>query len=88
LGEIEDEMSNGLIQSYVKNQWMVSTIHRESSAMLAAGVWYYETLVWNWDAEKRERTNMIAQYDSGISEQSAFSHHFLVCKTLPQEVEG
>lgn len=31
---------------YVLNDWKVSVIYRETSAMLNAGHWYYETIVW------------------------------------------
>lgn len=48
-------MSEKLIQSYVKDRWFVSTIHRQSSATANPDGWYYETMVWNWNAEAKER---------------------------------
>ena len=49
------------IQSYVHHDgkcFMVSTITRDSSAMLAPGR-YNETIVWAYDWDKRERGEMI-----------------------------
>jgi len=80
-------MSEKLIQSYVKDRWFVSTIHRQSSAALNPDGWYYETMVWNWNAETKEREpNFIAQYDSGLTEEFAIQHHAKVCASLPEEV--
>jgi ATP phosphoribosyltransferase regulatory subunit HisZ len=77
-------MAEKLIQSYVKDKWFVSTMYRQTSAAFASELWYYETMVWNWNAETREREpNFIAQYDSGLTEKAAMEHHMRVCALLP-----
>jgi len=53
-----------LVQTYVFHEgraFYVSTINRESSAALAYGHEYAETLVWEWDAESRTRGNIVGQ---------------------------
>ena len=83
----KQDVSERLIQSYVKDQWFVSTIYRQSSAALNPDGWYYETMVWNWNAETKEREpQYIAQYDSGLSEQFAVAHHARICAALPERL--
>ena len=85
--EGEGIMSEKLIQSYVKDRWFVSTIYRQSSAALNPDGWYYETMVWNWNAETKQREpNFIAQYDSGLTEEQAIQRHAMVCASLPEGV--
>lgn len=48
------------------DQWFfVSTIERDSSAMVAPPPRYYETLVWEWDRAAARRGAMVGQYGSG-----------------------
>lgn len=77
-------MSEKLIQSYVKEQFFVSTIHRKSSTI--PPMWYYETMVWKWHKGKRERGNLLSQHDSGMSESSAFDDHMLICHNLLKDL--
>ena len=51
-------MSTPVCRSYVHfgaKCWLVSTINRESSSPYADGLMYDDTVVWEWDTEKRER---------------------------------
>ena len=89
LGWVQSQIVEGeaLIQSYVKGRWFVSTIYRQSSAALNPDGWYYETMVWDWNAERREREpNFIAQYDSGLTEPHAMAHHLSICQSLPHSL--
>lgn len=63
------------IQSYVADQWYVSTVWRQSSAMFAGDRYYYETLVWRWDSERRERREL-------IHEAEGLDTHFDICQKL------
>lgn len=76
----EEKCSEGLIQSYIKDRYFVSTIHRRSSAMELRGSWYYETIVWEWDVKTRERGKMLDQHDSGVGESFAIGNHCGICK--------
>ncbi len=81
-------MSEKLIQSYVKDRWFISTIYRQSSAALNPDGWYYETMVWDWDAQTKTRgEHFIAQYDSGLSETYAMRHHADVCASCGREAK-
>ena len=79
-------MSEKLIQSYVKEQFFVSTIHRKSSTM--PSMWFYETMAWEWDKGNRHRGELISQDDSGISEDLALDDHMLICLNLLKEIEN
>jgi hypothetical protein len=57
-------MSDKVMQSYVWHDgkcFFVSTIDRQSSAALSQGGTYAETLVWDYDYEKRERGALVGQ---------------------------
>lgn len=71
-------ISRTVIQSYVFQQgteraYFVSTIDRESSAALAYGARYLETMVWRW--ENKTRTDLIYSGEGS-------TEHFRVCKHL------
>ena len=54
-------MSGKIAQTYVWHEgqcYFVSTINRESSAMLAPGV-YSETMAWEYDYDNRQRGELI-----------------------------
>lgn len=74
-------MSTGLIQSYVRGAYLVSTIRRQCSAVPAA-LWYYETIVWAWDAKTRERGEQLQMHDSGNYAKGALISHADICETL------
>lgn len=77
-----------LIQSYVKDQWFVSTIYRQSSASHAPDHWYYETMVWPWDSETRRRGERFTdQQDSGLTTTHALESHFQIVRALMLESE-
>lgn len=53
-----------VIQTYVQHQgrwFFVSTINRESSAALADGHIYAETLIWDWNPETKDRGRIVWQ---------------------------
>jgi hypothetical protein len=68
-----------LIQSYLLEKYFVSTAYRRSSAVELTEHWYYETMVWEWDAETKERGNVLLQESSGIGKESAIRNHFSIC---------
>lgn len=71
-----------LIQSYLMGKWMVSTAYRQSSATTESPPWYFETIVWAWDSEKRERGEMLHMDDSGSEPISALGKHNYICLSL------
>lgn len=75
-------MENKIIQSYVWHKgkcFFVSTINRESSAALAYGRIYAETMAWGYDYEKRECGNLIWQ-DEDV--ENGIETHNKVCREL------
>lgn len=68
-----------LIQSYVRDRFFVSTILRRSSAVNGPTE-YYETMVWSWDAQTKERGALIEQSDSGWAPKLALIDHASVCE--------
>jgi hypothetical protein len=71
-----------VIQSHVwhgDHCYFVSTIDRESSAALAYGARYWETLVWRW--EGGERTDLLHQAEGRRA-------HFNICQQLIEHGEG
>lgn len=74
-------MNNRVMQSYVWHDnkcFFVSTIDRECSSMLGPST-YAETIVWEYDYEKRERGNLVHQ--DGDSAGS-ISEHLVICKRI------
>jgi hypothetical protein len=66
-------------QSHVwhkEKEFFVSTINRESSAALAYGATYSETIVWEWNPVKNERGAMIGR-DEHCAD-SLFAHQRMV----------
>ena len=77
-----DDQSHQLIQSYVLDKWMVSTIHRASSACLVPEAWFYETIVWKWDRKTRARGDQVFMDDSIDFEIAALEDHTAICAKL------
>lgn len=72
-------MNSTVAQTYVwhgDKAFFVSTIDRESSAALAHGMVYAETMVWNWNPETRERGSLIGQDED--CEGSIRTHQMVV----------
>jgi hypothetical protein len=69
-----------LIQSYVRDKFFISTIYRQCSAPAAPDIWYYETIIWEWDAKTKERGKMLEQQDSGSFSGKAFLNHIDLCE--------
>jgi len=79
---MEYRPSKGMIGSYVchmdSGKWFnVSTIERSDSTMYAMR--FSETIVWEWDGQKKERGEMIYQ-DGGA--RNSLDTHFNVCRAL------
>lgn len=75
-------MSTTLIQSYVMHGetcFFVSTINRASSAELAYGSTYAETLAWVVDVETKQRGDIVAQDEASTGSMKG---HFRVCEKL------
>ena len=68
-----------LIQSYVKNKYLVVTRYRLASNQQD---WHFETVVWEWYADTKQRGNLVDVIDSGLSEISALGHHSSICNDL------
>jgi hypothetical protein len=75
-------MSQTLIQSYVwygDACFFVSTINRESSAALAQGAVYAETMVWRYDYVERERGEFLGQAEGA---NGSIRMHLDVCRCI------
>jgi len=70
-----------LIQSFILEKYYISTIYRKCSAIIE-DIWYYETIIWEWDAEKKKRGEMLEMHDSGLSSNIALKNHFQICEKL------
>lgn len=79
-------MSIRLIQSYVQDRYFVSTAYRRSSASLNPDGWYYETLVWEWNPETKERGELLESHDSGLSRRRAMIEHAGHCQVLAERL--
>lgn len=74
-------MSEALIQSYVfceDKAFFVSTINRESSAMLNPGV-YAETMIWEWDSTTRTKGALVHQREDL---KDSIHVHLTTCQEL------
>lgn len=87
-----EEKPHNLIQSYVAGRWFVSTAYRKSSAVLNPDGWYYETIIWEWNAKTKKRGRMLTMQDVGLTPRYAHRMHFEIChnllKTLPETPEA
>ena len=75
-------MTTALIQSHVRHgdKWFfVSTINRESSAALAYGMTYAETMAWDFDPATKQRGQIVAQDEAPTD---SLRGHFRVCEKL------
>lgn len=75
-----------LIQSYVVEKYFVSTVYRKSSALTESEIWYYETIVMEWDKEKQKTGKMLAQLDSGSHPRAAIDSHNQICAEFTNEL--
>jgi len=67
------EKSYQLIASYVKRKYYISTIYRQAST--DEPMWYFETIVWEWDNKTKKRGEMLEIDDSGTDEEQAIENH-------------
>ncbi len=72
----EEKKEHKLIQSYVVEKYFISTAYRRSSAATETPIWYYETVIFEWDKDTKECGAMIEQLDSGMSPAMALQNHF------------
>lgn len=70
-----------LMCTYLKGKYFISTIYRQSSAMIE-DCWYFETMAWDWDEKTKQRGSIVEMDDSGISEEMAMDNHLLMVKKL------
>lgn len=70
-----------LMCTYLKGKYFISTIYRQSSAMVE-DCWYFETMAWNWDEKTKQRGSIVEMDDSGIDEYMAIDNHLLMVKKL------
>lgn len=79
----DDDRSIPVAKSYIyrgDRAWFVSTIDRVSSAALAYGHRYFETIVWETNPETHERLSRIL-YQAGAPHGS-LREHGAVCERL------
>jgi hypothetical protein len=67
--------------TYLKGKYFISTIYRQSSAMIE-DYWFFETMAWDWDEKTKQRGSIVEMDDSGISEEMAIDNHLLMVKKL------
>lgn len=81
---MKEEKSKSLIYSHLTSDYgkfVVSTIYRQSSAMLSPGNWYYETFAWK-AGDKWEKLEQVADNSGALNERNALEQHNDVCKEL------
>ena len=76
-----------LIQTYYKQKYFISTAYRRASVSCCPDMWYFETIVWEWNKETRETGRMLEQDDSGSSERVALKNHFSLIEKLDKVKE-
>jgi len=74
--EKEEQKEYQLICSYVKHEYFISTAYRKSSALSQPPMWYFETMVWEWDNKTKETREWLNQVMSGVTEEQALESHF------------
>lgn len=70
-----------LMCTYLKGKYFISTIYRQSSAMIE-DCWYFETMAWEWDDKTKQRGSIVELDDSGVSEEMAMDNHLLMVKKI------
>lgn len=70
-----------LMCTYLKGKYFISTIYRQSSAMVE-DCWYFETMAWEWNEKTKKRGSIVEMDDSGIDEDMAMNNHLLMVKKL------
>lgn len=82
------ELQHGgrLIQSYVADRYFVSTIERNSSAMLETEMSYFETIIWEWDSDTRNIGKMLNCLNSGIGMTQAIKSHAAIVISLVKPI--
>ena len=87
--ELEDEDGNKpyqLLCTYLKNKYFISTAYRRASTYDA--MWYFETIVWEWDDKTKVRGKMLETKDSGPFESYAIKSHMDIVQKLNNPIES
>ena len=74
------EKEHKLIQSYLLEKYFISTAHRREST--PEEIWYYETIVWEYDKETRKQGKMILMEDSGMNKLDSLTNHSKIINKL------
>ena len=71
-----------LMKSYVCECYIVSTLYRQSSAMINSPPWYYETLVWEYDKATYRHLGEGAWVEQVSSDgpRVAMNKHMALCR--------
>ena len=70
-----------LIASYLLGKYYVSTAFRECSADTPVPIWYFETIVWEWDKDTK-KTGHILNMSESDTEAKAIENHFTILRNL------
>lgn len=76
-----------LLSTNVKGRYNVSTGFRRSSAAVSSPPWYFETIIWRLDTD-RKRAEMVSMEDSGRYEDVASRRHAAICINLIAGMNG
>lgn len=68
-----------LIQSYVADKYFISTVYRCAS-IPEYEMWFYETIIWEWNKETKQRGHIALTEDSGAIAELALNRHAELCK--------
>lgn len=71
-----------LIQSYVVEKYFVSTVIRKCNALTEAQLWYYETIIFEWNNETKKRGKILECINAGDTPESAIMEHGNTCLRL------
>lgn len=74
--------SKPFVQSYLQSGFFISTVCRESSALVSPPIWYYETLVWNWSPSEKKLGKLLGNFNGGASSDLAILAHCETVKAL------
>ena len=72
-----------LIQSYLLDKYFISTIYRKASTVEV--MYFYETIVWEWDSIKKKRGQILDSHDSGSYVQKALVSHYHICLEISEK---
>ena len=74
-------MEHQLIASYAYECY-VSTAYRLASMETDVPVWYYETIIWEWNSKIKKRGKILEIIEGNSDEEIAINNHFEAIKKL------